>query len=142
MIELKFFVLDDDLFYLTMLKQQLLNIGYDDVTVFENGNDLLSNIEQNPDIVFIDYNMDDLSGDEVLNKIKRYNPNIFVVVISGQEGIKTAVELLKKGAFDYLQKGDDEFNKMQDVINKIIEVKDYLERTKPGILKRIFKKND
>jgi polysaccharide export outer membrane protein len=140
MNDFKIFVLDDDIFYLNLFKQQLINLGFENVTTYETGNELISNIHENPDIIFIDYNMDDMPGDEVLNKIKRYNPDIFVVVVSGQDGIKTAVELLKQGAFDYLQKGDDELNKIKDVIQKITEVKDYLERTKPGLIKRIFKK--
>lgn len=140
MEDFRIFVLDDDQFYLNLFKQQLINLGYENIQIFDNGNDLITNIHENPDIVFIDYKMDDMSGDEVLNKIKRYNPDIFVVVVSGQEGIKIAVDLLKQGAFDYLQKGDDELNKLKDVIQKISEVKDYLERTKPGFIKRIFKK--
>jgi DNA-binding NtrC family response regulator len=140
MNEYKIFVVDDDVFYLTLFKQQLINIGCEDITTFENGSDLLNEIQENPDVVFLDYMMDDFTGEEVLNKIKRYNPDIFVVVVSGQEGIQTAVNMLKQGAFDYLQKGDDELKKIKDVLIKIGEVKDFMERTKPSLIKRIFKK--
>jgi DNA-binding NtrC family response regulator len=140
MNEYKIFVVDDDTFYLTLFKQQLINIGCEDITTFENGTDLLNEIQENPDVVFLDYMMDDFTGEEVLNKIKRYNPDIFVVVVSGQEGIQTAVNMLKQGAFDYLQKGDDELKKIKDVLQKIGEVKDFMERTKPSLIKRIFKK--
>ena len=140
MNEYKIFVVDDDVFYLTLFKQQLINIGCEDITTFENGTDLLNEIQENPDVVFLDYMMDDFTGEEVLNKIKRYNPDIFVVVVSGQEGIQTAVNMLKQGAFDYLQKGDDELKKIKDVLIKIGEVKDFMERTKPSLIKRIFKK--
>ncbi len=140
MNEYKIFVVDDDMFYLTLFKQQLINIGCEDITTFENGTDLLNEIQENPDVVFLDYMMDDFTGEEVLNKIKRYNPDIFVVVVSGQEGIQTAVNMLKQGAFDYLQKGDDELKKIKDVLIKIGEVKDFMERTKPSLIKRIFKK--
>jgi DNA-binding NtrC family response regulator len=140
MNEYKIFVVDDDMFYLTLFKQQLINIGCEDITTFENGTDLLNEIQENPDVVFLDYMMDDFTGEEVLNKIKRYNPDIFVVVVSGQEGIQTAVNMLKQGAFDYLQKGDDELKKIKDVLVKIGEVKDFMERTKPSLIKRIFKK--
>ena len=140
MNEYKIFVVDDDTFYLTLFKQQLINIGCEDISVFENGTDLLNSIQENPDVVFLDYRMDDFTGEEVLNKIKRYNPDIFVVVVSGQEGIQTAVNMLKQGAFDYLQKGEDELKKIKDVLQKIGEVKDFMERTKPSLIKRFFKK--
>ena len=140
MNDFKIFVCDDDVFYLNILKQQFINLGCDDVTLFENGTDLLNEIHTNPDVVFLDYMMDDFTGEEVLNKIKRINPDIFVVVVSGQEGIQTAVNMLKQGAFDYLQKGDEELKKINDVLLKIHEVKDFMERTKPNLIKRIFKK--
>ncbi len=140
MNDFKIFVCDDDVFYLNILKQKLINIGCEDISLFENGSDLLNEIPENPDVVFLDYMMDDVTGEEVLNKIKRINPDIFVVVVSGQEGIQTAVNMLKQGAFDYLQKGDDELKKISDVLLKISEVKDFMERTKPSLIKRIFKK--
>ncbi len=140
MNEYKIFVVDDDTFYLTLFKQQLINIGCEDISIFESGTDLLNSIQENPDVVFLDYRMDDFTGEEVLNKIKRYNPDIFVVVVSGQEGIQTAVNMLKQGAFDYLQKGEDELKKIKDVLQKIGEVKDFMERNKPNLIKRFFKK--
>jgi len=139
MNELKIAVVDDDIYYLNLFKQQLLNIQCENVTIFENGTDFLNQLEEKFEVVFLDYQMDDLNGEEVLNKIKRYDPNVFVVIVSAQEDIKNAVEVLKKGAFDYLQKGDDELNKLKDILTKINQVKDMMNDSKPGILKRLFK---
>lgn len=138
MQHLKIFVVDDDLYYLHLFGQYLANLGCSDVTTFENGTDCLLQLEQQPEVVFLDYQMDTLTGYEVLKKIKRHNPNIYVVMISAQDQIKPVVDALKHGAFDYLQKGDNEPQKVKEALERIIEVKDILRRAQPSILKKIF----
>lgn len=61
----------------------------------------------------------DMPGLEVLERIKRYNPNIHVVIVSSQEDMKVVMRVMRRGAFDYLVKGDDEIQKMEEVINRI-----------------------
>jgi polysaccharide export outer membrane protein len=82
--------------------------------------------------------MDDISGFEVLKKIKRFNPNIYVVMVSGQETIKTAVDALKYGAFDYVIKDNSVEEKMNLIINKIIMVKEELKKSNPNFLQRLL----
>ncbi len=139
MTDLKVFIVDDDDFYLHMLDQYLRNLGLENISMFSNGSDCLDHIQEKPDVIFLDYNMEDLSGYEVLQKVKRYDSNIFIVMVSAQEDIKPAIDTLKHGAFDYIQKGDNELEKLKDVLTRIVEVKDMMERNKPSLLKRIFK---
>ncbi|OYU85548.1 MAG: response regulator [Flavobacterium sp. BFFFF2] len=136
--QFKFFTVDDDAFFANMYEQFLKNMNYTDITYFSNGNDCLANLNQNPDIIFLDHNMEDLTGFEVLKKIKRYNPNIYVVMVSGQENIKTAVDALKYGAFDYVIKDADVCEKMLQVINKISKVKEELKKSNPNFLQKLF----
>jgi DNA-binding NtrC family response regulator len=136
---IRIFVVDDEPFYLNVFEQYLLNLGYVDVSTFQNGNDCLTALHQKPDVVFLDYQMDDLSGYEVLKKIKRKDPNIYVVMISGQEEIGPAIESLKHGAFDYLQKGEYEEIKIKEVLDRILEVRDFMARNKPGFMKSVLK---
>ncbi len=136
--QFKIFVVDDDFFYQNVFHQQLMNLGYKNVNLYNNGYECLERLNENPDVIFLDYNMDNLSGYEVLKKIKRFNPDIYVVMISAQEEIKPAIDVLKHGAFDYIQKGDDELLKIKQVLVKITEVKDLLERSRPTILKKLF----
>jgi DNA-binding NtrC family response regulator len=134
----KIFVVDDDPFHLMLIQQILNNNGYTDVTTFENGVECLEQIHQNPDIVILDHNMDTLTGYEVLRKIKRHNPDIFVIMVSAQEEISTAVNSLKHGAFDYLQKGVNIEVELLKVIERIDLVKDKLLAKKNTFLKSIF----
>jgi DNA-binding NtrC family response regulator len=136
--QFKFFTVDDDAFFANMYEQFLNNNNYTDITYFSNGNDCLANLNQNPDIIFLDHNMENLTGFEVLKKIKRYNPNIYVVMVSGQENIKTAVDALKYGAFDYVIKDADVCEKMLQIINKISKVKEELKKSNPNFLQKLF----
>jgi DNA-binding NtrC family response regulator len=134
----KVFVVDDDRFHLQLMEQMLKSNGIEDVHLFENGMNCLSNIHQNPGIVFLDQQMDVYSGYETLRKIKRYNPNIFVVMVSGQEEIQTAINTLKFGAFDYLLKDIHLEDNIVAVIRRIDEMKEVLKARKPSFLKSIL----
>lgn len=103
----KIFVVDDDPWYSQILEYHLsLNPDYE-VTCFASGKECLKNLHLNPQLITVDYSMDDMTGDELLEKIRNWNTQIPVVVISGQEEISVALELLKKGAYDYLIKDDN-----------------------------------
>ncbi len=127
------FLVDDDIFQLEIMKQILSSAGIENMQAFESGLSCLEQIHQNPDIIFLDHQMDEYSGYETLRKIKRYNPNIFVVMVSAQEEIKTAVDSLKHGAFDYIQKDDQLEEKVKNVVVRIEEVTQLLKKRKPSI---------
>jgi DNA-binding NtrC family response regulator len=135
----KIFVVDDDRFHLELMEQMLQSFNQEDITLFEKSKDCLVALKQNPEIIFLDHNMDDYNGFEVLKKIKRVNPNIFVVMISSQEEIRTAVNALKFGAFDYLEKNDQLMQNIGQTLQRIEEVKEILTNNKPSLMKKIFK---
>ena len=134
----KIFLVDDDLFSLNLYRQHIRNLGYQDITTFENGTTCLNQLNQNPEVIFLDHNMDVLNGFELLKKIKRFNPNTYVVMVSGQEKLQTAVDALRYGAFDYIIKGDHETDKMSKVLQRITQVEEMLKKSKPSLLKKIF----
>jgi len=136
--QFKFFVVDDDVFCANLYEQYLKNLNYNDITYYSNGHDCLNNLQQLPDIIFLDHNMEDMNGFEVLKKIKRVNPNIYVVMVSAQENIKTAVDALKFGAFDYIIKDNNVFEKMSTIISNIIKVKEQLRKSNPGFIRRML----
>ena len=71
----------------------------------ENGTIGLQKIqENNPDFVLIDLKMPGISGLEVLDKVKEYNPDIIPIVITGYATVESAVEAMKRGAYDFLPK--------------------------------------
>ncbi|UII21327.1 response regulator [Fulvivirga ligni] len=120
--KMKVFVVDDDIFRTYLYEQHLVNLGFKEVSIYHTGTSCLNALTEEPDIIFLDYHMDDLNGLEVLQKIKRFNPNIYVVLISGQQSMEVAVKSLKIGAFDYIIKEEEELNKIEEVVEKIIKV--------------------
>jgi polysaccharide export outer membrane protein len=133
--DMKIFLVDDDIFTLNLNEQHLRNEGFTDITRFMNGTDCLNNLTAKPDVIFLDHNMDILNGFEVLKKIKRQSPNTYVVMLSAQETIKTAVDALKFGAFDYIIKGDNEQSKMTGALTRIAEIQEMLKKAKPSLFK-------
>lgn len=129
----RLFLVDDDTFNLQLTKKFIENLGYIDIKAFNNGTDCLNNLTLKPNVIILDHNMDDISGFEVLKKIKRFDPNIYVVMLSGQESMETAVDSLKYGAFDYIIKGQESLNRISDVLSRITEIQEHLELSKPTI---------
>lgn len=125
------FVAEDDEWYNKLLVYNLsLNPDYV-VKTYSKIGDLMNDIHLNPDVITLDYRLPDMLGDEALRRIKQYNQEIEVVVISEQENIETAVELLKLGAYDYLVKSKDIRDRLLNTINNI--------RKNRGLQQRISK---
>jgi len=136
--QLKFFIVDDDIFCSTMFNQCLINLNYTDITCFNNDKDCLNSLKQNPDIIFLDYYMDGVTGFEILNKIKQYNPNIYVVIVSSREDTKIALNAIKQRAYHYITKDSFICDKMATIINKISEEKILLSKETPTVFDRII----
>ena len=117
----KIFIVEDDVWYSEVLEYLLkLNPEYE-VLKYTQGQDCLDNLHLNPAVVTLDYSLEDMNGSEVLKKIKAYNPNIHVIVISGQDDVSTAITLLKDGAYDYIVKDDDAKDRLWNTVRNIQE---------------------
>jgi DNA-binding NtrC family response regulator len=120
---MKIFVVEDDKFYNKLIEHHLrLNPDFE-VETFFNGKSFLDKLGDNPDIVTLDYGLPDMDGQEILERIKKYDPAIHVVIISGQEDISTAVKLLKLGAYDYITKDENIRDRILNLINNISTTK-------------------
>lgn len=100
-------VAEDDNWYLNFLEYQLTLIPEYYVTKVQSGKELISLLYQRPEVITLDYNLTDFKGEEMLKIIKRESPNTEVVIVSGQNDVSTAINLLKAGAYDYVVKDDD-----------------------------------
>jgi two-component system, NtrC family, response regulator AtoC len=118
----KIFIVEDDTWYGSMLQHYLsLNPEYE-VKRFESPTDFFSQLHHNPNVVTLDYSLPDCDGAEVLKKIKETNPDARVIIISGQEDVATAINLLKNGAFDYIVKDDDTKDRLWNSILHLREI--------------------
>jgi DNA-binding NtrC family response regulator len=116
---MKIFVVEDDKFYNKLIEHHLrLNPDYEIETFFD-GKSFLDKLGENPDIVTLDYALPDMNGDAVLERIKSYDAGIQIIMISAQEDIKTAVSLLREGAYDYITKDENIRERLLNAIHNI-----------------------
>ena len=100
----KILIIDDDLDMCRMLDRFFSRHNFD-VTFTASGKKGIEELEKNhPDVVLCDFRLTDTDGKELLVKIKSMIPNLPVIIITGYSDIKTAVEVMKHGAFDYVTK--------------------------------------
>lgn len=141
--DLKIFIVDDDIFCLTLYEQFLRNLGYTNITSFTAGDDCLHQIKEQPALVFMDYNMEGMNGIEVLKKIKAFDSHIMVYIISGQEISLVAKEALQYGALDYVIKSSLSPEKMNAIMKRVEQYydprrqkenkKSFFEKVKSGL---------
>jgi len=125
----KIFVVEDDPAYTKFLKYVLgLNPDYE-VEYYTTGKDCVANLYKNPAIITLDYSLPDAGGEKVLGQIRSHDPNINVIIVSAQEKIHTAVELLKSGAYDYISKDHETKERLLNSINNA--------RNKTSLIKEI-----
>ena len=117
----KIFVVEDNQWYRKLLVHNLsLNPDYE-VHGFESGELLMRHMKEMPDVVTLDYRLPGKSGVEMLEWLRENYPDVQVVMISEQDDIEVVVELLKKGAYDYLVKSDDIRDKLHNTVRHIME---------------------
>lgn len=99
-------IVDDEINILKSMKRYLSKFRYR-IMMAEGGEKAISTIKNNRiDLIILDLKMPDISGFEVLDHVKNHFPNTKVIIQTGHGGIKEAVLAMKKGAYDFLVKGE------------------------------------
>lgn len=100
----KILIIDDDKDLCFVLKRFLSKHGFEviEATSGKAALEILENVD--PDLILCDFRLEDMSGSSILKKIKEKNPQVPVIIITGYSNIKTAVEVMKLGAMDYVTK--------------------------------------
>ncbi len=114
-------VVDDEESHRIMLRAVLKDEGYE-VVEAADGTEAVRAVEQEPfDLVLLDVRMKTMDGIEALNEIRKISPLIPVLIMTAYASVKTAVEALKAGAFDYLTKPLD-IEELKILIEKALEL--------------------
>lgn len=133
----RIFVVEDDPMYQKMVKY-IMELNPDhEVHTFATGQECIQHLHLNPAIISLDYSLPDITGAEVLKKIKNFNSDIAVVILSSQQDVATAVTLLRAGAYDYITKDSetkekllntlDHIRKNQELQQEVIQLKEELQ---------------
>ncbi|MBN2682690.1 MAG: response regulator [Bacteroidales bacterium] len=126
--KIKIFLVDDDKVYLKSLEIEFLQHADFIIETFTTGEDCLKSIENTPDVIILDYNLDGIvknamNGIETLDKIRAINPGIPVIMLSSQDKIEVAVDCMHHKAFDYVVKSETAFVRLQKNITNIFKYK-------------------
>lgn len=121
--ELSFFIVDDDPIYNSFIRNYLESKGFSNFRMFFDGSSCLERLYQLPDIIILDFQMDDVNGLDVLKQIREFDPDINVIFLSGQNDVDVAVDSLKYGSIDYIIKDDETLINLTKVIDKIFFLK-------------------
>lgn len=100
----KILIIDDDTDICLLLSKFLARKGYEADTAYSGVKGISMFSQGNYDAVLCDYRLGDKDGKDVLAQLKATDPKAIVIVITGYSDIKTAVEIIKAGAYDYITK--------------------------------------
>jgi len=126
--KIKLFLVDDDAVFLKSLEIEFLQHADFAIETYATGEVCIDHLSSTPDVIILDYHLDGIdknamNGIETLDKIKVYNPDIPVVMLSSQDKIDVAINCLHHRAFDYVVKSETAFMRLQKIITTIFRYK-------------------
>ncbi len=126
--KLKLFLVDDDALFLKLMEIEFLQHPEFTIETYASGERCMENISNNPDVIILDYHLDGMdknamNGIETLNKIKIYNRNIQVVMLSSQDNVDVAINSVQNKAIDYVVKSETAFLRIEKIITSILNFK-------------------
>ncbi len=126
--KIKIFLVDDDALSLKSLEIEFLNNGDFEIETYSTGELCIANLANNPDVIILDFHLDGIvsnamNGLQTLDKIKEYDADIPVIILSSQDKIEVAIECMHHKAFDYVVKSETAFLRLQKIITTIFEFK-------------------
>ena len=119
------FLVEDDELYINAIEKALNKSNALDIKKFDTGIECLENLHLNPDIIILDHildtkNTDAITGFDLLKQIKSTHPEISIIMLSGMDDLEIRVDSLLSGAFDFIFKDKNSFERLNDSVNKII----------------------
>jgi two-component system OmpR family response regulator len=122
--QIKLFIVEDNFMYSYVLEEVLKEYGNFKISSFTTGEKCLELLDSNPDVIILDYNLDDsMNGADTFKVIHSRKPKTPVIILSSQQNIQVAADLLKQGVFAYIEKKDNEtaMQKLKDSIIKALK---------------------
>lgn len=126
--KVKLFLVDDDVVFLKSLEMEFTDNGNFAIETYVSGELCVSNLSNDPDIIILDYLLDGtdknaMHGIATLDKIKAFNPDIPVIMLSAQDRIEVAVNCMHHKAFDYVVKSETAFLRLQKIITSVFHLR-------------------
>ncbi|MBK6753775.1 MAG: response regulator [Flavobacteriales bacterium] len=125
MADKKIFIVDDDAMLATMLADHVRGTTPHQVSVFHTGEECLAQLHLHPDLVLLDYYLnsvvkDAADGMRILEKIKKLDRQVHVIMLSSQTQYGIALQTVQKGAEQYVIKGKDQFDEIDRLVKEML----------------------
>jgi len=126
--KIQLFLVDDDALFLKSLEIDFSQHPDYKIETYATGELCVENLSHQPDIIILDYQLDGIeknamNGIQTLDKIKSFNPDIPVVMLSSQDKIEVAINCMHHKAFDYVVKSETAFMSLQKKISTFLNFK-------------------
>jgi DNA-binding NarL/FixJ family response regulator len=123
--KIQIFLVDDDALFLKSMEIDFSQHSDYKIKTYATGELCVENLSLKPDIIILDYQLDGIkknamNGIQTLDKIKTFNPDIPVVMLSSQDKIEVAINCMHHKAFDYVVKSETAFLRIQKKIETIL----------------------
>ena len=125
----KILISDDDEILAYLLKEELVSEGFQ-VDIVDDGKYAIENLKKKTyDLLLLDLEMKEVNGEEVLKFANEFHPNVQVIVLTAKSEVRTAIDCIKMGAYDFITKPYD-FDALTIVIDRALKHKDLLVQNK------------
>jgi len=126
--KVKLFLVDDDALFLKSLEIDFMQNADFEIETFATGELCIENLSHVPDVIILDYYLDGvdrdaINGIDTLDKIKAFNPEMPVIMLSSQDKIDVAINCMHHQAFDYVVKSETAFMRLKKIITTILETR-------------------
>lgn len=123
--KIKMFLVDDDALFLKSLEIEFLDNADFDIQTFSTGELCIDSLEEDPDIIILDFHLNGIeknamNGLETLDKIKSFNRETPVIMLSSQDKIDVAIKCMHHKATDYVVKSETAFFRLKQIITSIL----------------------
>ncbi|MBA3664705.1 MAG: response regulator [Bacteroidetes bacterium] len=123
------FIVEDNSVYTYFLNESLKDEGNFNITTFENVNQCIASLDDRPDIIVLDYYLErGVTGFDAYKTIRQKYPKLPVVILSAQDDVQVAADLMEAGVYEYIEKKDkDVVYKLKNVMIEVAHKKHYEE---------------
>jgi CheY-like chemotaxis protein len=114
------FVVEDNLIYQNLIAKELESISQN-IHFYTTGEACVDELDKQPTVIVLDYNLDGpMNGLDTLQRVRDYNPQVYVILFSSQKGLNTKEVFLQYGSFDFLEKNSLSLRTLHQMVNCVV----------------------
>ena len=117
-------IVDDEPLITNMIKYNLNKNGVEYVKIFSSGNEYLQLEKSTPDLLILDYQLDDMNGLDLLKRIKKSSPTANIIILSGEESSEISKKCRDCGALDFIVKSTKAVDQILQRIKALIRFRE------------------